>query len=106
MIEAGRLMEYGTYAKLTLSRTSRLNVFLISRQAEEVEEAEKSLSRNTSNVHHHPPPQLSRSASKTSADWPSYSRSRCSSERTPGCLPADLAESEFPALFYKAVYLV
>ncbi|KAL7053956.1 hypothetical protein AAHC03_026665 [Spirometra sp. Aus1] len=99
MIEAGRLMEYGTYSKLTQSRNSRLNVFLISRETEEAEEGlgvatpnapvalVSNLSRNPSNMNH-PPPQCSRSVSKSSTDWPCYSRSRCSS----ACLPADLAE--------------
>ncbi|VDL97758.1 unnamed protein product [Schistocephalus solidus] len=51
MLEAGRLVEYGTYSKLTQSCNSRLNVFLISREAEEVEEAGMGSEVTTLNPH-------------------------------------------------------
>ncbi|VDL99366.1 unnamed protein product [Schistocephalus solidus] len=122
MLEAGRLVEYGTYSKLTQSRNSRLNVFLISREAEEVEEAGMGSEVTTLNPHmtvgsslrsnhsavNPPPTQRSRSLSKSITDWPTYSRSRCSSEskwvpeKLLACPPPDLVEI---GLFLAAVSL-
>lgn len=89
IIENGRIVEYGTYSKLTQHRTSRLNHFLAFKDTEESEKRR----------HEESGPQ--RSGQSPNFSDKEYHRTRCLSDTQrsviaePVSMPADLAECEF-----------